>query len=164
MKSLGSREGLSLLQKLSDPLSCLFTDLLALSSVVAHFALLWLLTRQVTCCFSLLQRSVVLDVTLGTLLLTVGLEAIKSLIEWASDRPVTHGRNRWKAFLHTGLNWSVLSERSLERLLLATERVRAFLYSESTVVIQDVSVSTAAVLSIDNNVGVDWVSCGPIHS
>ena len=94
MKSLCSGESLSLLQELFNSLSRFFVDLLTLSAVMSHFALLRLFTGDVPCSFRLLLRSAVLVIILSSLLLTVYLETIKSIIKSArcvGNASVTHG-------------------------------------------------------------------------
>ena len=54
----------------------------------------------------------------------------------------------------------VVPQGSLERFLVATELIRAFLDGEATVVIKDIGISARAILSVDDDVRLDIVAIG----
>ena len=73
--------------------------------------------------------------TLSTTLFAIDFEAVKCGRERATNRFVTHRTHRLDRLFCSRFNWRVVPQGSLERFLVATELIRAFLDGEATVVI-----------------------------
>ena len=95
---------------------------------------------------------------LSTTLFAIDFEAVQCGRERATNRFVTHRAHRLDRLFCARFNRWVVPQGSLERFLVATELIRAFLDGEATVVIKDIGISARAILSVDDDVRLDIVS------
>ena len=167
LKGLGSCVRLSLVQVLLDPFCRFFVNLQALRPIMPHFlpAL-----RVMNCCLlqsfhPLLSNWACSLACWGIqavtyLLLNIDLESIKWRRKISGNRLVTHGRagRIHRLLILAIVNRCILAQRAFEVFLIASERVWAFLDSEPAIVGHDVSVSSRAILAVNNHVRFDIVS------
>lgn len=172
VERLSSWISLSLFEILFDSLcGFLSVDLNAIGAIVTELASASYndLTVLNSCCCTFIvptylrflrscRLKTLIPIDCDPLLFFVDIEPIKCWAEWACYWLVTDRTNRWNRFARFCLDWCINPQWLLERLLLTTEWIRAFLNSETTVVTIDIWVSTRAVLAILNYMRFDIVA------